>query len=327
MDRCRAVVCRELGRPGRIAVEDVPAAAPGPGEIRIKVRAAGVNFPDLLMVQGLYQYRPPIPFVPGLEVAGDILAAAPETGWAPGQSVIAHLRSGGWAEEVVVPSSNVMRLPAGYDYAEGAAFYAASITAYHGLVTRTALKAGETLLVVGAAGGVGLATVQLGARLGATVVAAASSPDKLAHARQAGAAHLVDTSAGPIDDAVREITGGRGVDVVFDPVGVDPKVALRAVAWGGRVAVVGFAGGSIPDYAANRLLLRGASLIGVRAGEFGRRFPDARSQELDRLLALAEAGDVRPLVSARLPLEAFETALDLLSGRRAIGRIVLEPPA
>ena len=320
----RAVLCRALEPGGRIAVEAVPREALGPGELRLSVKAAGVNFPDLLMVQGRYQLKPPLPFTPGLEAAGVVLEAPAGSPLRPGDAAISPLRTGGWAEEAVAPAAEALPLPGGFSFAEGAAFHTAAITAYHALATRARLQPGRTLLVLGAAGGVGLASVQVGAALGATVLAVASTEEKRAVAARHGAAHTLDPAVASLSDAVRELTAGAGADVVLDPVGAPPEELTRCIAWGGRILLVGFAGGAIPSYPANRLLLKGATLHGVRAGEFGRRFPARRRDESEALLALAAAGRVTPFVSAILPLSSFREALDRLANREAIGRIVLD---
>jgi NADPH2:quinone reductase len=277
------------------------------------------------MIQGLYQHRPDLPFVPGLEAAGVVAeVAAGVRGVAPGDRVIARMRTGAYAEEAVVPASQLMPLPAGFTFAEGATFLVAHISAHHALRTRGAIAPGETLLVLGAAGGVGLAGVQLGRAFGARVLAAASSAEKLAAASRHGAEGVIDYARERIEDGVKRLTSGKGADIVLDPVGIAQESALRCLAHGGRLLIAGFAGGAIPAYAGNRILLKGASVIGVRAGEAGRQDPALRERELGELRGLAERGLARPHLSARFPLEAHVDAMRLLQERRAIGRIALE---
>ena len=321
----RAVVCEELGPPGRLQLRRLPRAPLGPGTVRVSLKAAGINFPDVLTIQGLYQHRPELPFVPGVEAAGVVTeVAADVSGIAVGEKVIAQMRTGGYAEEAVVPASRIRPLPANFSFAEGATFLVAHTTAYHGLVTRAGMAAGQTLLVLGAAGGVGLAAVQLGKVLGARVLAAASSQEKLEVAARHGADALIDYTKERVEDGVQRLTSGEGADVVLDPVGIAQEQALRCVAAEGKLLIAGFAGGTIPAYAANRILLKGCTVIGVRAGEAGRRNPAMRARELDALLALAAQGLVRPLVSARFPLQDAAGAMRTLQERRAIGRITLE---
>lgn len=320
----RAVVCARLGPPENLSIRQLPRAALPAGSVRIAVKAAGLNFPDVLMIRGAYQHKPAVPFVPGLEAAGVVTeVGAGVPGFAVGDAVMAQLRTGGYAEEVVAEAAKVQPLPQRFSFAEGATFLVAHITAYHALATRAALAPGQTLLVLGAAGGVGLAAVQVGKALGARVMAAASSSEKLEVAAASGADDLIDYRKEPVETAVKRLTGDRGVDVLLDPVGIAQEAALRCLAWDGKLLVTGFAAGAIPSYAASRVLLKGASVIGVRAGEAGRHDPDLRRREMAGLLALADAGKVRPYVSAELPLDRFAEAMGLLSERRAIGRIAL----
>ena len=323
----RAVLCRALGPPEGLSLEELPPAPLGPGQARVRLAACGVNFPDTLIIRGLYQHRPELPFIPGVESAGTITELAPDVGsWRVGDRVITRQRTGGYAEEIVLPAKALVALPAGFGFAEGASFLVASLTAYHALVQRASLAAGETLLVHGAAGGVGLAAVELGKLLGARVFATASSAAKLAVARQRGADELIDYTKENFVEAVRSRTGGAGADVIFDPVGGEVLAqSLRAVAWGGRILIVGFAGGAIPALAANRILLRSCSVIGVRAGEAARKEPERARAAMTALMALAEAGHLRPHIAATLPLARFAEAMRLLMERQAIGRVVLLP--
>jgi len=324
-----AVICRELGPPEGLAFEEVPRAPLGPGEVRVRLRACGVNFPDTLIIAGKYQHRPALPFTPGVESAGTVIErAADARRFGLDTAVITRQRTGGYAEEIVLAEDRLVPLPLGFSDAEGAALLVGALTAYHALVQRARLLPGETLLVHGAGGGVGLAAVALGKLLGATVIAAASSPEKRAIAQSRGADVLIDSGAGGLVEAVRAATGGRGVDVVYDPVGGETLTqSLRAIAWGGRVLVIGFAGGEIPSLAANRILLKGGAVIGVRAGEAARQDPAAGEAALEAVLAHAAAGRLRPHVSHVLPLERYAEAMRLLMTRRAIGRVVLAPGA
>jgi NADPH2:quinone reductase len=321
----RAVVCEELGTPEGLHIRRLLRAPLGPGSVRVAIRAAGINFPDVLMIQGRYQHRPPLPFVPGLEAAGvvDEVGTGVE-GLAVGQRVIAQMRTGGYAEEAIVSATQLRPLPEGFSFEEGATFLVAHLTAYHALSTRAAVGPGQTLLVLGASGGVGLAAVQVGKVLGARVFAAASTREKLDIAARHGAGAGIDYSKEPVADGVKRLTSGAGVDVLFDPVGLAQETALRCLGWNGKLLIAGFAGGAIPAYAANRILLKGCTVIGVRAGEAGRHDPAMRKCELARLHGLAEQGLVRPLVSARFPLEGFAGAMRALADRKAIGRVALE---
>jgi NADPH2:quinone reductase len=321
----RAVVCRGLEGPQGLVVEERSPPPLGPGEVRLSMRAAGVNFPDLLMTRGLYQLRPPLPFVPGLEGAGEVVECGPGVeGWRPGQRAIVRLRPGTFAEEVVAPAARLFPAPAGFDDAEAAAFSVGHRTAWHALVERGRLRPGETLLVHGAAGGVGLAAVELGARLGARVIATAGEDAKLAVARAKGAAEAINYRRDDFRQAVLALTDGQGADVIYDPVGGEVfRQSLRCIAWGGRLLTVGFASGEIAAAPANTLLLKGASLVGVRVGEFGRRDPAAERRTLETLNRMAEAGQLRPHVSHRLPLARAAEALMLLETRQVVGKAVL----
>lgn len=321
----RAIVCEELGPPEVLRLRETATPPLRDGELRLRLRAAGLNFPDVLMVAGRYQFKPDLPFVPGMEAAGDVVGVAPDVdGFAVGDRVIAKMRFGAFAEEVTVSAGQVVPLPAGFDYAEGATFLAAYGTAWHALVDRAALKAGEVLLVHGAGGGTGLAAVEVGKYLGATVIAVASSEAKLAAARAKGADHGLIAGAAPLRESVKGLTSGRGADVVFDPVGGETfEQSLRCINWGARLLVIGFTGG-IGMAATNLVLIKGASVIGVRAGEAARRDPAGGARRLAALLDLAGKGRLRPMISHRLPLEHCAEAMRLLLDRRVIGRVALE---
>ncbi|MDP3075673.1 NADPH:quinone oxidoreductase family protein [Bradyrhizobium sp.] len=319
----RKVVCRELGAPESLQLESFAAVPLAPGEVRVAVHAAGINFPDVLMAAGEYQLKPPLPFTPGMEAAGDVIEVNGVDGVSVGDRVIVKMRHGGYADQAVVTASQLTPLPSTFDYAEGATFLAGHGTAYHALIDRGQVQPGEVLLVHGAGGGVGLAAVEMGKMLGATVIAAASSEEKLAVAQARGADHLVLYGREPFRDAVKRITDGRGADVVFDPVGGETfENSVRCIAWGARLLVIGFTGG-IGLARTNLLLIKGASVLGVRAGEAVRRNPALGKERLKALLAWAEAGKIRPNVSHRLPLEDYAKAMRLLVERKAIGRVAL----
>jgi NADPH2:quinone reductase len=320
----KAVVCRELGPPESLRLETFASAPLAQGQVRVAIHAAGINFPDILMAAGEYQLKPPLPFTPGVEAAGEVIEVdGAADGVAVGDRVIVKMRHGAYADEAVVATSQLTPLPSTFDYAEGATFLAAHGTAYHALIDRGQLQPDEVLLVHGAGGGVGLAAVEMGKMLGATVIAAASSEDKLAVAQKRGADHLVLYGREPFRDAVKRITDGRGADVVFDPVGGEVfENSVRCIAWGARILVVGFTGG-IGLARTNLLLIKGASVLGVRAGEAVRRNPASGEARLKALLGWAEAGKIRPHVSHRLPLEDYAQAMRLLVDRKAIGRVAL----
>lgn len=323
----KAVQCVEWGGPERLRLTDCAAPAPAAGEVRIRVVAAGVNFPDALIIQKKYQVQPPLPFVPGAEVAGTIDALGEGVSRLKvGESVVAFVGTGGFAEQVCASEAMVAPLPAGVDPAVAAGFTLTYATSQHALAERAQLKAGETLLVLGAGGGVGLAAVELGKLAGARVIAAASSRDKLEAARSCGADELIDYAQADLREAVKSATGGRGVDVVYDPVGgPHTAAALRTLAWRGRLLVVGFAAGEIPQIAANLLLLREVSAVGVYWGEFAKRDPAGNRRLLAQLFGWLAEGRLRPLVSKRYPLAEAAQALRDLLARRAVGKLVITP--
>jgi NADPH:quinone reductase len=320
----KAVFCRELGPPETLRLEAFASVPLAPGQLRVAVHAAGINFPDILMAAGEYQLKPELPFIPGVESAGEVVEIGGGVhGAAVGDRVMVKLRHGGYSDEVVVTPTQLTRLPTVFDYAAGATFLAAHGTAYHALIDRGQLQPGEVLLVHGAGGGVGLAAVELGKLLGATVIAAASSEEKLAVAQARGADHGVLYRREPFRDAVKRITDGRGADVVFDPVGGEIfEHSLRCIAWGARILVIGFTGG-IGLARTNLLLIKGASVLGVRAGEAARKNPALGEARAKALLEWAEGGKIRPNISHRLPVEDYAEAMRLLIDRKAIGRVAL----
>src|SRR5688572_5312800 len=273
----RAVLCETLGDPSVLKIVDLPAPTPGSGEVLVRVRAAALNFPDVLMVAGGYQHKPALPFTPGMEAAGEILALGDSvTGWAIGDRVIFGKRPGAFAEQVAVPIGGIaMKAPEGWSFAEAAAFRVGAQTAYHGVVHRANLKAGETLLVHGATGGVGLAAVQLGKHLGAMVIATGGDDEKLAIVRkQGGADHVVNYRTGDFVAAVKELTNGHGANVIYDPVGGDVlEKSVRCAAFGARLAIIGFTSGGPSKLMSNHILIKCLTVLGVRAGEAARYDP------------------------------------------------------
>lgn len=321
----KAVLCKRYGPPSELVVEDVPSPKPGVGHVLVAVHAAGVNFPDTLIIQGRYQFKPELPFSPGGEVAGIVREVGPGvTGIAPGDRVIAATTWGGYAEEVVAEAKRVIPMPDGMDFATAATFVLTYGTSHHALKDRSALQAGETLLVLGAAGGVGLAAVELGKAMGARVIAAASRDDKLATCREHGADETINYASENLRERIKALTNGRGVDVVYDPVGGDlSEPALRSMAWNGRFLVVGFAAGSIPSIPLNLALLKGCSIVGVFWGAFMRNEPRRNEANLKELLDWFKGGKVRPHISARYPLERAADALRDVMERKVKGKVVL----
>ncbi|MGH6986792.1 MAG: NADPH:quinone oxidoreductase family protein [Caulobacteraceae bacterium] len=307
--------------------KEIATPSPGPGEARVKVLAAAVNFPDLLMTRGAYQHKPPLPFTPGLEFAGVVDQVGEGVGsLGPGDAVVGGAGTGAFAEFALAPARALRRKPERLSFSEAAAFGAVYLTAYVSLVRRARAEAGEWLLVLGAAGGVGLASVDLGKALGLRVIAASHSAEKLAVvAAEYRPDAIVDSSKG-FREAVKALTGGQGADIIIDPVGGDVfDEAHRAIAFGGRLLVVGFASGRIGRIDANMPLIKGFSLIGVRAGEFGRRYPDLGAENLAAVWGLAAEGTIRPRVHAEVPLERWRSAFDLLAERKVIGKAVIRP--
>jgi NADPH2:quinone reductase len=321
----RAVVCRELSGPEGLVVEDVPVPEPGRGEVRIRVRAAGLNFADTLIISGRYQEKPELPFVPGMEIAGRIDACGPGVvGLAPGGRVMATLAHGGFAEQAVCPADAVAPLPDTIDDTIAAGFAIAYGTAYGALSWAGRLQAGETLVVHGAAGGVGLATVECGRVLGARVIATARGGDHLAVARAHGASAVIDTASEDLRARIKELTEGRGADVIFDPIGGEVfQASLRSVAWGGRILVIGFASGAIPAIPANILLIKNAGAIGFYWGSYRRHDPARVRRAFEELLRWHREGRIEPLVSEVRALEEAPQALERLLSRKGSGKIVL----
>jgi len=321
----KAVLCKQYGPPDTLVIEELPSPKPGAGEVVVTVKAASVNFPDVLIIQNKYQFKPPLPFSPGSELAGVIKEVGPGvSGWKAGDRVIAFTTYGAFAEEVKTEAARLLPLPAGMDFVHGAAFLLTYGTSEHALRDRGALKAGESLLVLGAAGGVGLAAIEIGKALGARVIAGASSEGKLAVCREHGADATINYATEDLRKRVQELTEGRGVDVVYDPVGgAYTEAAFRSLAWRGRLLVVGFAAGEIPKLPLNLPLLKGAAAVGVFWGDFARREPQAFAESVRQLARWHGEGRLRPHVSQTLPLEKAAEALKLLASREAKGKIVL----
>jgi NADPH2:quinone reductase len=321
-----ALVCRELADNfGNLQFEEVELPPPRPDEVRLRIRAASVNFPDLLMVRGKYQHKPELPFVVGGERAGEVIAAGAEVRDVKlGEAVVGGGLTGAFADECQLSATAVRPLPAGTDFATAAAFTTSYLTAYVALVRRAEVRPGETLVVHGAAGGVGLAAVDLGRILGARVIATASTEKKRTFLKAYGADHALPSSG--FREAVKALTNGRGADVIYDPVGGDVfDESTRCIAFGGRLLVIGFTSGRIPSLAANIPLIKGFSVIGVRAGEYGRRYPERGREniaEIDRLVAETK---IRPYIGARFPLERAVDAMYMLSERTIIGKAIIEP--
>lgn len=321
----KALLCKAYGTADELVVEDVPAPVPEKGQVRIGVRACGVNYPDNLLVAGKYQVQPPLPFSPGFELAGEILEAGEGvTHLQAGQRVAATSVGGAMAEEICVPAANTVPIPDAMDFERAAGFIITYGTSYHALRQRAQLQAGEKLLVLGAGGGVGLTAVEIGREMGAEVIAAASTPEKLELAASRGATHLVNYAEAGFRDRLLELGRGDGIDVVYDPVGGDIfDDCLRAIAWKGRLLVVGFASGTIQKIPANLPLLKGASIVGVFWGTFAQREPELNRDNMLTLLEWFEAGKLDPCISATYSLEDAPKAMTALLERRARGKLVV----
>jgi NADPH2:quinone reductase len=323
----KAVLCKEWGPPEQLVVEDIPAREPGPDEVRIRVRAAGVNFPDVLIVQKKYQMQPPLPFTPGSEFAGEVISVGSGvTAFKAGDRVISYSGIGAFAEEAISPAKNVVPMPPGMDFETAAAFTLTYGTSWHAICDRAQLKAGETMLVLGAAGGVGLSAIEIGKVIGARVIAAASSDEKLAVCREHGADATINYETEDLREAIKRETAGKGPDVIYDPVGGKyTEPAFRSIGWRGRHLVVGFAAGQIPSLPLNLMLLKGASLVGVFWGDFTRREPEANLGGMMQMLGWMKAGRIRPHVSKRYRLEEAPQALLDMAARKVTGKVVIIP--
>lgn len=322
----RALMCERHGLPEELVFRDIPSPDPEPGEVRLRVKAASVNFPDGLIIQNLYQTKPPLPFSPGSEAAGVVDAVGENvTGLSVGDRVAAMTTWGAFAQEVAVQASRCFPIPDAMPFDIASGFTMVYGTALHALKQRGRLQAGETLLVLGAAGGVGLAAVEIGKQMGARVIAAASSEEKLALARAHGADETVNYATADLKAAVKELTGGKGVDVIYDPVGgalADP--AFRAIAWNGRYLVIGFAAGDIPAIPLNLPLVKGASIVGVFWGAFLVAEPEENAANIEQLYRWYEAGALKPEISRHFAFDEGAEAIRWIMDRKALGKVVIE---
>ncbi len=322
----RAAVCTSLTGPDSMRIQDRDAIPLKAGEVRIAVKAAGLNFPDLLMTYGKYQFRPEPPFIPGLEIAGEVIEVAPDvTAFSTGDRIMGGSKGNGFAEQIVLSDTAARPLPSALSFSEGACWHGAAITAWHALNDKASLQHGESILILGASGGVGMAAVKLAKHKGAIVIATGSNDEKRKAIEKAGADFCLDPADPDLASNVKALTDGKGVDVVFDPVGGDLAITgTRSIAWGGRYLIVGFASGDIPSFPANHALIKGYSLIGLRAGESSRRDPELAKHSEAALRKLAADGVMRPHISHRFALEDCAAALLALKERKVIGRAVIE---
>lgn len=321
----RALLCTQFGPPDLLELRDVSSPVPGQGEVVITVKAASVNFPDVLIIENKYQFKPPLPFSPGSELSGVIKTVGPGvTDFKVGDRVMAFTIYGAFVEEVKVATETVFPMPAGMDFATAAAMLMTYGTMDHALRDRGAVKPGETVLVLGASGGIGIASIEIAKALGARVIACASSDDKLAACREHGAAETINYVTEDLRDKIKSLTGGRGVDVIADPVGGPyTEPALRSIAWRGRLLVLGFAAGEIPKIACNLPLLKGCSIVGVFWGGFLQREPDAFRASIAQVAKWHAAGTLRPHVSATFPLERAAEALKMMAARKVVGKVAI----
>ena len=322
----KAILCKEYGPAGKLVIEDVPSPEVKGRGVKVRVKAAGLNFPDTLIIEGKYQLKPTMPFSPGGEMSGEVIEVGEKvTRFKPGDRVAGLTGYGAFAEEVIVPEQNILPIPDSMSDEKAAAFSMVYGTSYYALKQRANIQPGETLLVLGASGGVGLATVELGKAMGAKVIAAASTAEKLAVAKEAGADELINYAEEPLKEAVKKLTNSKGVDVIYDPVGGDfTEQALRAMAWNGRHLIIGFAAGDIPQIPANLTLLKGCSVVGVFWGSFTQREPENSAKNMMELLQMFAEGKIDPKISQVFEFEDYEKALGALTGRTATGKIVLK---
>ena len=322
----KAVLCKAFGPAETLVLEEIASPEAKKNEVLLQVHAAGVNFPDTLIIEGKYQFKPPFPFSPGGEAAGVITAVGEKVSHLKvGDRVMALTGWGSFAEEVAVPGYNVIPVPSSMDFASAAAFGMTYGTSMHALKQRANLQPGETLLVLGASGGVGLAAVEIGKAMGAKVIAAASSAEKLEVAKAAGGDELINYNESSLKDEVKRLTGGQGADVIYDPVGGDLfDQAIRSIAWNGRLLVVGFASGRIPELPVNLALLKGAAVVGVFWGAFAQRQPQDNAANFQQLFAWYGEGKIKPLVSQTFPLEQAAEAINTLGQRKAVGKVVVQ---
>jgi len=323
----KAVLCKEWGPPESLVLEEIAAREPGPGQVRIKVRAASVNFPDVLIIQNKYQFKPERPFSPGSEAAGDVISVGEGvTHVKAGDRVLASTGHGSFAEEVIAAAEKVVVLPPGLGYDVASAFMLTYGTSWHALTDRAALKAGETVLVLGAAGGVGISAIEIAKARGARVIAAASTEEKLAVCREHGADATINYETEDLREAIKRTTDGKGPDVIYDPVGGKyAEPAFRSIAWRGRYLVVGFANGQIPALPLNLMLLKGASVVGVFWGDYTRREPQANQEDVQQMMALLAQGKLRPHISATYRLDQVPQALLDMGARKVTGKVLIVP--
>ena len=321
----KALLCKQYGPPESLVVEDLPSPVAGEGEVVVTVKAASLNFPDVLIIENKYQFKPPLPFSPGSELAGVIKDIGPGVAHLKaGHRVMAFTIFGAFAEEVKLPAARVLRMPDGMDFATAAALLLTYGTMDHGLRDRAALQPGETVLVLGAAGGIGIASIEIAKALGARVIACASSDEKLAVCRVHGADDAINYASEDLRERIKALTNGKGVDVIVDPVGgAYTEPALRSIAWRGRLLVVGFAAGEIPRIPLNLTLLKGCSIVGVFWGDFLRRQPAEFAESVAQLGKWYAEGKLKPHISATFPLDRGADALALMAARKAVGKIVL----
>jgi len=323
----KAIVCKEWGPPETLVIEDLPSQNPGPGEVKIRIRAAGVNFPDFLIIQKKYQVQPPLPFTPGNEVAGEVMVVGEGVKHVkPGDRVSAFSSLGGFAEEIIVPAAAAQLIPASISFEVAAAFSLTYGTSMHAIKDRAMLQPGETMLILGAAGGVGIAAIEIGKVLGARVIAAASSDERLAACKAHGADQVINYEEEDLRAAIKLVNNDKPVDVVYDAVGGKfAEPAVRSLAWKGRYLIVGFASGEIPSIPLNLLLLKGSSLVGVFWGDFARREPEKNAANIQELAKWLKEGKLNPLVSHTYKLEDTAQALKDLSNRKVKGKAVILP--
>lgn len=322
----KAIVCKSYGPPENLALEEVEDPVAGDNQAVVEVHAASLNFPDTLQIQGKYQFQPPMPFTPGSEVGGVIRSTGTQLqGFQPGDRVMATPSIGGMAEQVVVDAPGLRKIPDNMDFKTAASFAMVYTTSYHALKQRANLQPGETLLVLGASGGVGLTAVELGKLMGAKVIAAASSDEKLEFVKRFNPDHTINYGDGELKEKVKALTDGRGADVIYDPVGGDLfDQCTRCINWNGRLLVVGFTSGRIPEYKANLALLKGSAMVGVFLGRFRKEEPEAYEQNFQELLSMYAEGKLKPVVTQSFSIEDYVAAFNIFAARRVMGKVVLE---
>jgi len=322
----KAIFCKSYGPPENLVIEEVEDLKPSEGEALVEVYAAALNFPDTLQIAGKYQYQPPFPFIPGSEAGGIIKELGSNVrGFEKGDRVMANPGIGAMAEQVSVPLKRLIKIPDSMSFITASGFPMVYSTSYYALKQRAKLQPGETLLVLGASGGVGITAVELGKLIGAKVIAGASSQEKLDFAKKKGADYLVNYSGGDLKTKIKDITNGKGADVIYDPVGGDLfDQAIRCLNWNGRILIVGFASGRIPEYKANLALLKGASMVGVFLGRWMKEEPEAYEENLDELLKFFEQGKIKPALYQSFKMNDFVSAFDVLYKRKVMGKVTIE---